>query len=549
MNLLTNLDLFSVAFVTATILILAFAVFFNNRDSITNQAFLFFAIITVLWGWVNYSNYQVHVPYLAFWLTKLTLFFAVWHVYGIFQFFYVFPNEKVAFSRLYKFFILPITVITSLVVLTPFALVEVTQWSEDGRILQIINGPGMALFALVIFSFIISATTLLIKKFLSSKKNKKIQFILIFIGTVLTFILLLSFNFILPAFFAIPRFIPYGMVFIFPFILFTTYAIIRHGFLNLKVISTELLVFGLSTAIIFEIVISDSLITILYKISLFLLVLGVGILLIRSVRSEVQQREKVTKLAKSLENANVKLQELDQLKTEFLSIATHQLRTPLSIIKGYTSLMQDGAYGKMPKKAFPILDNIDVSNERLIKLVDEFLNVSRIEQGRTQYRFVDTPIKELAEGVVTELKQRALPKHITLDLAIGKGVKNADMDEDKIRHGLYNFVDNAIKYSPEKTSVHISIEEKDGGVAFHVMDEGVGMDEKDLKNLFQKFYRSEHVLRDFQGTGLGLFVVKQFTEAHHGKVWAKSKGIGKGSEFGMWIPVKQKTASAVQEKE
>ena len=237
-----------------------------------------------------------------------------------------------------------------------------------------------------------------------------------------------------------------------------------------------------------------------------------------------------------MQKANLKLKELDELKTEFISIASHQLRTPLSIIKGYTSLIEDGAYGEVNKKERVILHNIDTSNERLIKLVDEFLNVSRIEQGRTQFRFAEMNIVSLTEEVITELKEKSNPKNIRLILQVVLEVEKIIADEEKIRHCVFNFVDNAIKYSPVGSRIKVVLEPKNGGLNLQVFDAGVGLDKKDLTQLFQKFYRSPNVMRDFQGTGLGLYVVKEFITAHHGKVWAKSKGVGKGSEFGFWIP-------------
>jgi signal transduction histidine kinase len=238
-----------------------------------------------------------------------------------------------------------------------------------------------------------------------------------------------------------------------------------------------------------------------------------------------------------LQAANDKLLELDELKTEFISIASHQLRTPLSIIKGYVSLMQEGAYGKMPKKSEQILQNIDESNERLVKLVDDFLDVSRLEQGRTQYSFAPVDMVALVDSIVTELRNKAEKKHMEIELHVGtKMPKSIIADEERLRHSIFNYVDNAVKYSPEKTTIMIELSVTDERMHCAVKDQGVGMDEDDIRNLFQKFYRSPKVLREFQGTGLGLYVVKEFIEAHGGQVYAKSDGIGAGSTFGFWIP-------------
>lgn len=322
----------------------------------------------------------------------------------------------------------------------------------------------------------------------------------------------------------------------FPVILF--YSVIRHQLLATKIIGTEILVAVTNFILMTQVFLSKTITDVILRSTFAILVTAVGILLVRSVRQEVIRREEIARLAESLQRANQRLKELDQLKTEFLSIATHQLRTPLSIIKGYVSLLAEGAYGRLPKKALPILDHIDVSNERLILLVDEFLNVSRIEQGRTQYRFVAFDLPAMIAGVAEELQAKAASRSIAITCAASKRLEVVG-DEEKLRHAAYNLVDNAIKYSPNGSTVSVSVSARGTEVLVRVKDAGVGLDAKDKKNLFEKFYRSPHVVRDVQGTGLGLFVVKEFVEGHGGRVWAKSAGIGQGSEFGFSVPKTQ----------
>lgn len=239
-----------------------------------------------------------------------------------------------------------------------------------------------------------------------------------------------------------------------------------------------------------------------------------------------------------LQVANDKLRHLDELKTEFLSIASHQLRTPLSIIKGFTSLLDEGAYGEVNDEQKQIFHNIDESNERLIKLVDEFLNISRLEQGRTKYSFEEMDMVDLIDGVVGELNEKAHTKEVVIEYHKPEGFEKNIADAEKLRHAVYNYIDNAIKYTKDRSHIDVYLEEKNKGIQVHVKDEGVGLDAEDIKNLFQKFYRSPKVLRDFQGTGLGLFVVRQFIEAHGGRVWVTSPGVDQGSEFFFWIPKK-----------
>jgi signal transduction histidine kinase len=261
-------------------------------------------------------------------------------------------------------------------------------------------------------------------------------------------------------------------------------------------------------------------------------------LLIRSVHNEVKRREEITQMANSLEEANIRLQELDKQKTEFLSIASHQLRTPLSILKGYIELIKDGAYGKVEAKTLKVLGDMDMNNEHLVKLVDSFLDISRIEQGRTKYEFTVVDICELIDSVMNELKVKARQKKMEIKWMCPRKIKKVDCDEEKIHHVIFNFIDNALKYS-DRGSVKVMFAEEDGGVAVRIADQGIGFEKQDEVNFFQKFYRGDNVkATSVNGTGLGLYVCRKFIEAHNGRVWAHSDGLGKGSEFGFWIPLR-----------
>lgn len=242
---------------------------------------------------------------------------------------------------------------------------------------------------------------------------------------------------------------------------------------------------------------------------------------------------------KKLQVANARLKELDVQKTDFLSMASHQLRTPITIVNGYIELLKDNAYGKVTDETKGILDNMDASNQRLIKLVDEFLDVSRIEQGRTKFDFTNQDINKIVTSVVAEQSQRAKDKGMKIIWQKSKEPMVACADEEKIRHVIFNFVDNAFKYS-DKGTVTVKVKAEKDGIEVLVHDEGLGFGKTDENNFFQKFYRGENVKQmDASGTGLGLFVCRKFIENHSGKIWAHSAGIGKGSEFGFWVPTSQ----------
>lgn len=330
---------------------------------------------------------------------------------------------------------------------------------------------------------------------------------------------------------------PVGMVL---FIGLLAYLIIEYNIFNIKLFAAQALVVGMVILVGSQFFfIKTTANKILVAVTLILVTIF-GWWLERSVKKEIHDKERLEKLTKELRIANLQLKEIDQQKTEFLSIASHQLRTPLSIMKGYIELIQDGAYGKTTKAMHETLDQMNESNERLVKLVDEFLDITRIEQGRTKFVFATKDLNELLDSVVKELKDRAEDKGLSILLKkLEKDNAEVIMDDEKIRHVVFNFIDNAIKYS-ETGVIKMYATKENGGVTVVVKDSGLGFDEEDQANFFQKFYRGKNVKgTNVTGTGLGLYVCRKFIETHNGRVWAHSSGLGKGSEFGFWIPVQQ----------
>lgn len=325
-----------------------------------------------------------------------------------------------------------------------------------------------------------------------------------------------------------------------PFALVVAYAIIRHNALDLKTISTEIFVTLIIPIVGIELFFARSKSEFGLRFGALVFVTLFSVMLVRSVKNEVTRREEVQKLAEQLETANTRLTELDRAKSEFISIAAHQLRTPLSVIKGYLSLIFEGSYGAVSAALKEILEKMNQNNERLIRLVDDFLDVTRIESGRTQYKFEPARIEEIVERMADEFQSKAEAKGLQLVFEPPKSpLPKVKIDADKIMHALNNFIDNAIKYT-EKGKVTVRVRRERHTVAVTVKDTGVGMDEADRQNVFQKFYRGKAVSARFgPGTGLGLYVAKRFVEAHKGEIFAESKGAGKGSTFGFKIPIAQ----------
>ncbi len=228
---------------------------------------------------------------------------------------------------------------------------------------------------------------------------------------------------------------------------------------------------------------------------------------------------------------------LDRLKSEFISIAAHQLRTPLAAIKWVIKMVMDGDVGKISKEQFDFLEKGYKSNERIIELVNDMLNVSRIEEGRFGYSFSSGDIIKELDTVVDTLDSRIKEKNIKLEIIKPKKVPLVYMDPKKIILVLQNLIENAVKYTPEMGKIQIKIESKDKFIRFYIKDNGVGIPKADHEKLFSKFFRAANVVRmQTEGSGLGLFMVKNIISKHNGQIiFSSEEGIG--SEFVFTLPI------------
>jgi signal transduction histidine kinase len=238
-----------------------------------------------------------------------------------------------------------------------------------------------------------------------------------------------------------------------------------------------------------------------------------------------------------LRQANAELKKLDKAKSEFISIASHQLRTPLTVIKGYASMMLDGSFGEMSAPIKENMTKVFDSNERLIGLVEDLLNISRIESGRLKFDFEKAQLDEVVSSVVEELTPSAEAKALKLAYEKKGDLPEMMLDKRKIRQVIMNITDNSIKYT-KAGSINITLEFVKNKLRFCIKDTGMGISPSDLPNLFKKFSRGEDTsIVHTEGTGLGLYVGKQMVEAHGGKIWAESEGVGKGSAFCFELPI------------
>mgnify|MGYP001087431290 CR=1 FL=1 len=321
------------------------------------------------------------------------------------------------------------------------------------------------------------------------------------------------------------------------FVLFTMVAVVKHRLLGTKIILTQALMSVLVTTSLIQLADSHGAADWATNAVALATVLVVGGFLVKSVMDEVRRKEEMEAMAKRLTAANEELKRLDVAKSEFISIASHQLRTPLSAIKGYVSLMLEGSYGTVNAKMQDVLDKVYLINGHLASLVDDLLDITRIESGKVEYHFAPTRLELIVSEIADMFAVLARSKGLSLEVRLPKKHLPAiPIDESKMREVISNLIDNALKYTGQG-GVTVSLEGNAQVVRLVVEDTGPGIASEDMPRLFEKFIRSRNTsVIDVSGTGLGLYVSRNFVEAVYGHMWAESEGHGRGPRFIVELP-------------
>ncbi len=261
----------------------------------------------------------------------------------------------------------------------------------------------------------------------------------------------------------------------------------------------------------------------------------IGLVALALYKADLYEDLQVT--TSKLGEVNKQLTELDKAKSEFLSIASHQLYTPLTALRGYISMLLEGDFGELSEKQEPILDILNTSTERLIALIKNLLDISRIESGRLELNLASIDLVKMADDLVQSLYPNAVAKGLKLVFHHPPAnMPHVIADEQRLRQVMLNFIDNSIKYTP-KGRVDVKIEQQNDRMLFSVSDTGKGLAPDEISRLFHKFSRVGGASRfHTEGTGLGLYVAKQIVNEHHGEVEVSSPGVGKGSTFAMHMP-------------
>lgn len=257
---------------------------------------------------------------------------------------------------------------------------------------------------------------------------------------------------------------------------------------------------------------------------------------INELNKSLQRR--IDEATKELRFSNRQLQRLDEAKNEFISMASHQLRTPLTSIKGYLDMMLEGDLGKISPTQRAVLREAFSSSERMVRLINDFLNVSRLQTGKFTIDKQSVDIAQILRDEVSLLKVVADQRSVEMVLKIDKKIPSLAVDSEKIRQVMLNMIDNAIYYSNPHKKVVITLKSSGKMIEFSVKDSGIGVPKSEQANLFGKFFRGTNAKkRRPDGTGVGLFLAKKVILSHDGEMIFESEE-GKGSTFGFRLPVR-----------
>jgi PAS domain S-box-containing protein len=255
-------------------------------------------------------------------------------------------------------------------------------------------------------------------------------------------------------------------------------------------------------------------------------------------RFNVRLKDEIELATRQLRQQNIELQKMDQLKSDFVSNVSHELRTPLTSIAGYTKLMLIGKLGSINSRQQHSLRIISDETERLTRLINNVLDLSKLESGKIKYTVEPIDIGSIAEEAVTGMRSIALEKRITLTVS-KQPVPPFKASNDLTKQVFINLIGNALKFTPPGGTVTVTIALEPEAVRVSVHDTGPGIPASELPHLFNKFHQVDSSMtREHGGTGLGLVIVKHIIDAHKGTIHVKSE-LGKGSEFSFTLPLRK----------
>lgn len=526
---------------------LGVSVLLANRKSKTNIFFSISTLMILLWAdcsfLINFVNSQ---EWLVFFGRANLAFFSLFCI-SIYLLISNYPREKKSLSWRDVSVIITGTIIFFLTYFTSFVTKNI-QIIGNSRVWDMGEGEWVLFLYAGLVAVIIIVD--LIIKFKISDKADRTKIMYFIISAVLFAIFNIVFNVLFPLFKNTDAYYPFGDYSVIFFLVLTAYAILKHQMFNIKVIATEAAVIIISIALLVEAFISNSATEGVLVGAIWIIATYGGILLIRSIKHEIAQREELQKLTTQLEDANEHLKEMDKLKDDFLSMASHELNTPITAIQGYLSMiLEEHLAGEVNPTVKQYLGRVYESAKRLAALVKDLLNVSRIESGRIHIIYEEAQIEDLIEQAQAEVMPyvKNAGHKMSFDKPKHKMPKTW-FDKTRITEVLINIMGNAVKYTEPPGLIEVSVSADKAFITVQIKDNGRGIPKDKQDTVFAKFSQIDVLKDQIKGTGLGMYISKKFVELMNGKIWFESHD-GKGTTFVFTVPIVDKKPTDTHEGE
>ena len=517
-----TLGLLTVSLTVLATFFIATIVFIRNPRSASHILLSLMAVLLIAWAVTNYLALSPGSEETRLFWVRIVMFVTTPLAPLIFLLASVFPEANFNIKKGLFLVILVSTLLTATIALSPYTFTKLVN-SPDGSF-RLYPGWGIVVYAINLIVLLSWGLAKLVQKYKKSNGLLRKQLGIFVYSIVISFSLMTLTNFVAVVVFKTISLTMLGPTFTLLIVAGISYAIVRHGLLDIIILATQLFVVFLLLILFAKIVVFASIGELIVDVIIFVSVLFFGILLIQSVIREVRQREQLQELTE-------KLRALDKQKDEFVSMAAHELRSPMTAIKGYLSMVIEGDAGDIPEKARGFLADANAINERLVRLVNNMLNVSRIEEGRMVYQIEDENLSVPLKSVFAQFRPEAERQKLKLELDIPTEIKDTvRVDPDRIQEVIANLLSNAIKYTEKGSVIARLTQPNSDTVRFEVTDTGPGISKEEQSKLFQKFARAESAVGKTMGTGLGLYICRLLIEKFNGKIGLISQE-GKGSTF------------------
>ena len=530
---------------TALLLVVAFTnvviglvVYFRQRHNPTNLAFVVFTTGISLWALTNALFQLTTDPTLGVVSALASYYAGICIALPFYSFGANFPQpltiseQKKLATKLWVF-----GLIWGAVIGIPGITLQDVVYDPTGRI---ITGPGLFFYGASIVFFIFMGIWRLWRKRHAAQAIERRQINFILVGALFSFLLGMICNFVLPVFGN------YSLVWLGPdftlvLVALMAYAIVRHNLFDLRILTTELFTVALGLVIAVELLRARGVVELVLRFIILLAFVFIAQQMLKSVYEALRAKEALRAVNDELQQVNAELQELLDIKTDFIHAASHQLRTPLTAIRGLVNMQYDGDYDDAtPDERKHLQRNLLISVERLSTIVNDLLRAAELEHGLTGEPVVGD-VTKLVEQSLETLRPNFDKKNIQLRYhGPVAPLPPMPMRENYLQQVFLNLLDNAERYSLEGSTVEVSLQQHGSQVVFSVHDQGIGFTPEQVKKLFTKFGRTDEA-KAFQpnGSGLGLYIVKRIIEEHNGTIVAKSQGINHGAEFIVTLPLSE----------